>query len=228
MDMRTDYVRQLEELDRDVKEMSERVQELLERACASKSDESEKLMEADQINSESSNLSASERSIETLALRLLLLQQPLAADMRKVSGTLKAVTDLKRIGEESLDILRIRLEISERKYKVSKGARKEMGEMTDVVCKIVDTAVASYLEGDLEKSKAAIAMDDEVDAHLGGLRKKYVKNMLDEKVDVDTGVDLLMIAKYFEGIGDHAESLAYWAEYVVAGTRGGEPFTLEG
>ena len=97
--------------------------------------------------------------------------------------------------------------------------------MGALVAEMLDCAVRSYLAGDLKLAHRAIAMDDEADVYYEKIREKIIQGMLDRQTEAQDAVNLLMIAKYYERIGDHAENVARWAEYTVNGTREDEPPT---
>ena len=230
METRTEYVHQLGQLHEQIKNMGARVGELLDVARTAGGTDpadtsapagSAESLDGDRIEWASSELGRRERDIESLALRLLLLQQPVARDLREVSGALKAVTDLKRIGELSLDICRFEADMTARGAAVPQG---ELGEMAAEVASMVGKAVTSYCDADLDKAQGAIGMEDEIDVHLHNLRDLLVRSIYEKRVSAADGIDVLMIAKNYERIGDHAESLAYWTEYVVKGTRAGKPY----
>lgn len=221
MNLRNAYVQQLAQLDEGIADMTRRVEAAFSKARVAA--ETGEVDDIDAVEAASSDIAARERQIETLALRLLLLQQPVAGDLREVSGALKAVTDFKRIGDMSLDICRLVGEMAGRTFDVQKD---DLAEMAGRVAQMIEAAFASYRERDVEKALAAAAMDDKVDAALDAIRDAVIQAIFDKRIDARDGVDLLMVAKYFERIADHAESAAYWTEYVVKGTRNGEPLVV--
>ena len=146
----------------------------------------------------------------------------MAGDLREVSGALKMVTDLKRVSDLSADVCRI---VSELEGRVCDIQRSDLLDMGALVAEMLDCALRSYLAGDLKLAHRAIAMDDEADVYYEKIREKIIQGMLDKQVEAQDAVSLLMIAKYYERIGDHAENVARWAEYTVNGTREDEPPT---
>lgn len=220
MNLRNAYVRQLEQLDEETADMASHVLSMFAKARSAV--ETGEAVDIDSVESAASDLAAEEREIETLALRLLLLQQPVAKDLREVSGALKVVTDFRRIGDMSLDICRLAVELEGRTFDIQKGALAEMGGL---VAEMASVAISSYEKGDVDEAMRAASMDDRIDQHLAHIRDAIIQSIFDKKIDAKDGVDLLMIAKYFERIADHAESVAFWTEYVVKGTRKGEPLT---
>lgn len=220
MNLRNAYVAQLEQLDGEITDMAALVVNTFAKARTAA--ETGEVADIEAVESVASDIAANEREIETLALRLLLLQQPVAKDLRDVSGALKVVTDFRRIGDMSLDICRLVGELQGRTFDIQKD---ELTTMAGLVTDMVSAAMNSYEKRDVDEALRAAAMDDEIDGHLNTVRDAIIQAMFDKRIDAKDGVDLLMIAKYFERIADHAESIAYWTEYVVKGTRKGEPLT---
>jgi phosphate transport system protein len=218
---RIEYERQLADLDAKVQAMGAHVKELYEKAYEATG--TGRLEEGWSVDAaQSDNAAAAERAIESLCLRILLRQQPVAGDLREVSGALKMVTDLKRVSDLSADVCRI---VSELEGRVCDIQRSDLLDMGALVAEMLDCAVRSYLAGDLKLAHRAIAMDDEADVYYEKIREKIIQGMLDKQTKAQDAVNLLMIAKYYERIGDHAEIVARWAEYTVNGTREDEPPT---
>lgn len=216
---RIEYERQLADLDAKVQAMGAHVKELYEKAYEATG--TGRLEEGWSVDAAQSD-NAAERAIESLCLRILLRQQPVAGDLREVSGALKMVTDLKRVSDLSADVCRI---VSELEGHVCDIQRSDLLDMGALVAEMLDCALRSYLAGDLKLAHRAIAMDDEADVYYEKIREKIIQGMLDKQIEAQDAVNLLMIAKYYERIGDHAENVARWAEYTVNGTREDEPPT---
>ena len=217
---RIEYERQLADLDAKVQAMGTHVKELYEKAYEATG--TGRLEEGWSVDAAQSDNAADERAIESLCLCILLRQQPVAGDLREVSGALKMVTDLKRVSDLSADVCRI---VSELEGHVCDIQRSDLLDMGALVAEMLDCAVRSYLAGDLKLAHRAIAMDDEADVYYEKIREKIIQGMLDKQTEAQDAVNLLMIAKYYERIGDHAENVARWAEYTVNGTREDEPPT---
>lgn len=216
---RIEYERQLADLDAKVQAMGAHVKELYEKAYEATG--TGRLEEGWSVDAAQSD-NAAERAIESLCLRILLRQQPVAGDLREVSGALKMVTDLKRVSDLSAGVCRI---VSELEGHVCDIQRSDLLDMGALVAEMLDCALRSYLAGDLKLAHRAIAMDDEADVYYEKIREKIIQGMLDKQIEAQDAVNLLMIAKYYERIGDHAENVARWAEYTVNGTREDEPPT---
>lgn len=156
-----------------------------------------------------------ERDIETICLRILLQQQPVAADLRTVSSALKMISDMERIGDQAYDIS----EIAE--YVVGKGITNEvhMADMADTAAKMVTLSVESFVKKDISLAQSAIALDNKVDELFLTVKSELTEAVRQGSDNGEALVDLLMIAKYFERIGDHAENIAEWVIYAVTGSR---------
>ena len=154
-----------------------------------------------------------EREIEALCMRLLLQQQPVARDLRTVSSALKMISDMERIGDQASDNEEITKIISEghRQY----GAR--ITEMANQTVRMVSESVESFVTKDLKLVRKVIADDDIVDGLFDEIKKELIELIGQDKANGEFCVDLLMIAKYFERIGDHAVNIAEWVEYSLTG-----------
>ena len=154
-----------------------------------------------------------EREIEALCMRLLLQQQPVARDLRTVSSALKMISDMERIGDQASDIAEITKFISEGHQQY--GAR--ITEMANQTVRMVSESVESFVTKDLELVRKVIADDDIVDGLFDEIKKELIELIGQDKANGEFCVDLLMIAKYFERIGDHAVNIAEWVEYSLTG-----------
>ncbi len=157
--------------------------------------------------------------VETLCLKLLLQQQPVASDLRLVSAALKLITDMERIGDQSADIAEIILHIIGTPYKAQLETLAEMGT---IACQMVTDSIDAFVRRDVELVKKVLTMDDEIDSRFWKVRKELIELIRSNANDGDQIVDLLMIAKYMERIGDHAENVAEWVEYAITGLYRGE------
>lgn len=156
-----------------------------------------------------------ERDIETICLRILLQQQPVAADLRTVSSALKMISDMERIGDQAYDIS----EIAE--YVVGKEITNKVhiADMADTAAKMVTMSVESFVRKDISLAQSAIALDNKVDELFLTVKSELTEAVRQGSDNGEALVDLLMIAKYFERIGDHAENIAEWVIYAVTGSR---------
>lgn len=159
-----------------------------------------------------------EREIESVCLKLLLQQQPVARDLRVISAALKMVTDMERIGDQAEDIAEILPFLNGRT-----GAELEdFKPMAEATCKMVTNSIDAYVNGDLELVRTVMEQDDVVDNAFSKVKNTLINMISENTADGEYAIDLLMIAKYFERIGDHAVNIAEWVEFSVNGTHKGE------
>lgn len=158
-----------------------------------------------------------EREIETMCLKLLLQQQPVAKDLRVISSALKMVTDMARIGDQSADIAEIiRLENIH-----STSDTQVIHDMSIAVIKMVTDSIDAFVKKDRQMAKAVIDYDDVVDSFFNQVKEMLINLLGNTKADGEYAIDLLMIAKYFERIGDHAVNIAKWVLFSITGTKEG-------
>ena len=154
-----------------------------------------------------------ERDIETLCLRLLLQQQPVARDLRQISAALKMITDLERIGDQAEEIADIIGFID--------GHNPEdyvtLTEMAKAAIHMVTESIDAYVKHDTIKAEAVLAADDTVDAYFRQVKQALISRIAADPADGEYALDLLMIAKYFERIGDHATNIAEWVIFSITG-----------
>ena len=154
-----------------------------------------------------------EREIETACLKLILQQQPVAKDLRKVSAALKMITDMERIGDQASDIA----EIVETGKLVASQQQTKLAQMAETTINMVTGSVDAYVKQDLELVKEVIAMDDKVDELFLEVRDEIAGLLKSDAVAQLDCMDMLMIAKYYERIGDHATNIAEWVEFSITG-----------
>lgn len=155
-----------------------------------------------------------ERSIESKCLSLILKQQPVASDLRDVSTALKVVTDLERIGDQSADIAELILEIDE---KDSYLMVEHIPSMANIAIHMVRDALNAFHERDVEKAVLVKENDKEMDRLFNGVKDELVKIVKEDRDNVDLSIHFLMIAKYFERIGDHVVNICEWVEFNKTG-----------
>ncbi len=159
-----------------------------------------------------------EREIEDLCMRLLLQQQPVAKDLRQVSSALKMISDMERIGDQASDIAEICGFVDDREAK----SRLHIRDMADATMRMVTQSIDSYVKRDLNIAKEVVRYDDVVDDLFGKVKQELIGMLGAGSTDEKLGefcIDMLMIAKYFERIGDHATNIAEWVEYSITGTH---------
>ncbi len=155
-----------------------------------------------------------EREIEALCMKLLLHQQPVARDLRTISSALKMISDMERIGDQASDITEIA------GYLNNVGIRHEshIADMARATIEMLTDSVESFVKKDVELARAAIARDDTVDSLFDDVKNEIIA-AFSSGDDAEALLDLLMIAKYFERIGDHAENIAEWVIYSITGAH---------
>ena len=155
-----------------------------------------------------------EREIEQLCLKLLLQQQPVAKDLRLISAELKMITDMERIGDHATDISEITIELSKESYIKKLDHIQQMAKETMVM---LVQSVEAFVNKDMDKARAVIAHDDVVDDLFNKVKAELIA-MIHEDVNAgEQASDLLMAAKYFERIGDHATNISEWVIFSITG-----------
>ncbi len=158
-----------------------------------------------------------ERAIESLCLKLLLRQQPVAKDLRQVSAALKMVTDMERIGAQAVDIGEI-IPLLER----TPGEDcQSIRVMAQAAIQMVTESVDAFVKQDLTIAAAAIRHDDVVDDYFLRVKSSLIQMVARQPSEGEYALDLLMIAKYFERIGDHAVNIAQWVVFSITGQHEG-------
>ena len=159
-----------------------------------------------------------EREIESVCLKLLLQQQPVAKDLRVISAALKMITDMERIGDQAEDIAEIIGFLNGRTGRECHDIRL----MAEATIKMVTDSIDAYVKQDLQLAKSVSDYDDVVDDAFYRVKQTLIKMITKNTADGEYALDLLMIAKYFERIGDHAVNIAEWVEFSVTGVHKGE------
>ena len=155
-----------------------------------------------------------ERAVESRCLSLILRQQPVACDLRQVSTALKVVTDLERIGDHASDIAELILRIKvEHAYHIV----KHLPAMASAAQKMVHDAIEAFIAQDLDAAMEIIKRDDEVDSLFNQVKEDVIDLLKTSPGQADQGIDLLMIAKYLERIGDHAVNVCEWTQFSKTG-----------
>ena len=160
-----------------------------------------------------------EREIESQCLKLLLRQHPVARDLRFISAALKMVTDMERVGDQAADISEIVSYIAQEGYIKQ---LEHIPKMAEKAVHMVKRAVDAFINRDLDLARAVIDMDDEVDGLFDVIKRELIELIHQNSAMGAQALDLLMIAKYFERIGDHAVNIAEWVEFAITGVHKGE------
>jgi len=154
-----------------------------------------------------------ERDIETLCIKLILQQQPVAKDLRIVSAALKMISDMERIGDQASDIVEIAPYVAESGIE----SQTHIRDMADATIKMVSESIESFVQMNTEIAYVVIEHDNLVDELFDRVKNELVKSIAGGYSNAEALIDLLMIAKYFERIGDHAENIAEWVIYSITG-----------
>ena len=163
------------------------------------------------------NIDHMERDIESICIKLLLQQQPVARDLRVISAALKMITDMERIGDQAENITDIVASLNGRNDIGCENIRI----MAEAAMKMVTKSIDAYVKQDMELSNDVINYDDVVDDAFDRVKQNLIKMISENVSDGEYALDLLMIAKYFEKIGDHAVNIAEWVEYSLTGVHKG-------
>lgn len=213
--MRNRFDRQLETLNQLLISMGELCETAIEEATGALEDKDRERAKA--VIGADESIDQMEKDIESLCLKLLLQQQPVARDLRQISAALKMITDMERIGDQTADIADIVMstEIPENQN------LKEIARMAEKVAKMVRDSVSAYVQKDLELARRVVAADDEVDELFDIIKNELVELISKHGSEGDHAIDLIMITKYLERIGDHATNIAEWVEFSITGIHAG-------
>ena len=219
--MRTRFDRQLELLHVELIKMGGLCEEAITLACD--------LLETQERNRQQkvfaleSEIDAKEREIEDICMRLLLQQQPVARDLRLISAALQMISDLERIGDQAADISDLAPYIANSDIK----SKVQIHDMAKATIRMVTGSVDAFVNNDLEQAGKVIASDDIVDDLFNKIKEEILVSICDKKEDIKAALDILMAAKYFERIGDHAVNVAEWVEYSITGIHQSSEHHLE-
>ena len=214
--MRNRVDEQLNELNRELIEMGAMCEEAI--ASAAKALSTGNMELAAKVRANGAAIDQMERDIEGRCMKLLLHQQPVARDLRQISAALKMITDMERIGDQAEDIAEIITFLNGRTGEECRDIRL----MAEATIKMVTDSIDAYVKQDLKLAKSVSDHDDVVDDAFDRVKKTLIKMITDNSTDGEYAVDLLMIAKYFERIGDHAVNIAEWVEFSVTGVHKGD------
>ncbi len=165
-----------------------------------------------------SEIDAAEHEVEHRCLTLFLRQQPVASDLRKVSTALKMVTDIERIADQASDIAEIILHLHV-DTATTVGVMEDIYRMGDLVLKMVKQSIGAYVQVDLASAAEVIAKDDVADASFNRISGEIAHYIAQNPNEAETALDLFMITKYLERLGDHAVNVAEWVEFLKTGVH---------
>ena len=209
--MRNLYQEQLWNLNQELIQMGAACEEIIALAAQSLTDYTEDLKEkSDHVGAV---IDESERTVENICLKLLLRQQPVASDLRQISAAMKMITDMERIGDQAEDIVDL---IPKMSGTAEDGPLQKMAKAAQTM---VTEAVDAYVKQDLTLAKKVMGDDDIVDDYFNQIKTDIIAIIASDPTDGEYALDLLMIAKYFERIGDHCTNIAEWVAFSLTGIR---------
>ena len=209
--MRSRFDEQLAQLKCELIEMGALCEEAI--ALAAKALDEADVKLAAKVAPLSGEIDRMERNIESMCLKLLLSQQPVARDLRMISAALKLITDMERIGDQASDIAEIINFLDGRSIEEC----EYIGEMAKAAIRMVTDSVDAYVKQDVDAAHRVIAGDDVVDDYFDKVKTSLISLIAHNPDEGRYALDLLMIAKYFERIGDHAVNIAEWVVFSVTG-----------
>ncbi|MGI5831757.1 MAG: phosphate signaling complex protein PhoU [Thermoguttaceae bacterium] len=211
--MRSRFDEQLDLLNKELIEMGALCEEII--ALASRALTTADTELAKTLSPLDAEIDQKERNIESMCLKLLLQQQPVARDLRQISAALKMITDMERIGDQAEDIAEIICSLNGRNVENDDLIR----EMARATIQMVTGSVDAFVKRDIRLAEKVVADDDTVDAFFAQVKSELIEKISKDPSDGEYALDLLMIAKYFERIGDHAVNIAEWVIFSVTGVH---------
>ena len=215
MVMRRYFDEQIAHLNEQMIAMGGMVESIIETACAAL--ENNDLRKAAAIRDGDGAVDHKEREVESLCLHMLLQQQPVARDLRVISAALKMITDMERIGDQAADISEI--------VTMAHLTHDRPGHFTTMARAAIDMvhrAIEAYVRQDVMLARQVMASDDIVDDLFNDVKADVAELLHRDPSGIEEALDLLMIAKYLERIGDHAVNIAEWVVYAITGLYKGE------
>lgn len=212
--MRIRFYEQLEQLNVELIRMGALCEESISCAVKALFDENSEAMIA-RVNANEEEIDHLEREVESLCMKLLLRQQPVAGDLRAISSALKMISDMERIGDQSQDIA----ELAEFIRSSELVGKVHISEMAKETVNMVTTGIESFVRKDSGLAQKTIEMDDNVDRLFLEVKNELIALIREDAEDAEYYLDLLMAAKYLERIGDHATNIAEWVNFSITGER---------
>ena len=211
--MRDFFQEQLKELNRELVKMGADCEEIIALASDSLTGWNGELAEI--VSIIGARIDEGYRTVENICLKLLLRQQPVAKDLRVISAAMKMITDMERIGDQAEDIVNL---IPKMEHRADEKYPK-IREMAKATQQMVTEAVNAYVRQDLQLAHAVMQHDDIVDNYFSRVKAGIIGIIAEDPTEGEYALDLLMIAKYFERIGDHCTNIAEWVEFSVTGVH---------
>ena len=174
-----------------------------------------KKADAETANKLEKEIDSKERDIEDLCMKLILRQQPVAGDLRLISSAIKVISDMERIGDQAQDIADIAINIDSEEI----NDHVHIRNMSETALSMVSKSIDAFVKKDVSTAEEVIKMDDIVDEGFDKIKEELIQAVREDNKKSEEYIDILMIAKYIERIGDHAVNIAEWVEYSVTGTH---------
>ena len=212
--MRKRFEDQLNELNRLINKMSEYLDDALKMTLEALVNQDVEL--AGKVIVLDLTIDEIEKEIESLCLRLLMQQQPVASDLRFISSALKIITDMERIGDHAADISENITYMAKEDYTPHIA---DLLKMAEIATAMTNDSIRAFVQKNLELAKEVLTKDDEVDSLFLKVKTDLIKKMQQETAFGEQALDLMMIAKYLERIGDHAENISEWVEFAITGVH---------
>lgn len=210
--MRARFDKQLLQLNNQLIEMGTLIEQAIEQSVTAlvtqDVDKARRIMEQD------AEINHLEKGIENLCLKLLLQQQPVASDLRQISAALKMITDMERIGDHAVDISELAIIMADHPYIKKLEHIEQMAKETMIM---LIRSLEAYVNKNLEQARQVIAHDDIVDDLFVKVKMELIRLIHEDPNNGEQASDLLMVAKYFERIGDHATNIAEWVIFSITG-----------
>lgn len=213
--MRQNFDEKLNELNQKLLDMAGMAEQII--AMSFKSLQEQDIDIAKKAVEFDSGINETEREIERICLKLMLKYQPVFADdLRKVSSALKMITDMERIGDQAADIAGLNISL------IGKNQSWDLSEITEMAraaAKMVSGATEAYINNNVEDAEKIIKADDKIDELFDTVKARIINDIAEDKSKAEQAIDTLMVAKYYERIGDHAVNIAEWVEFSITGVH---------
>lgn len=208
--MRSKFDEQLHLLNQEMMQMGSMIEDSIQKAINALIDQNVEL--AKKIMDNDTQIDHEQKKIENLCFNLLMQQQPVAKDLRVVSAAMKMVTDMERIGDHAADISEMTILMSKTKYIPN---LEHINRMASETVQMLIRSIEAYVEKDMKKAVDVIASDDVVDDLFDKNKAELIEQIQREPQSAESAADMLMVAKYFERIGDHATNIAEWVIFAL-------------
>ena len=208
--MRSKFDEQLHLLNQEMMQMGSMIEDSIQKAINALIDQNVEL--AKKIMDNDTQIDHEQKKIENLCFNLLMQQQPVAKDLRVISAAMKMVTDMERIGDHAADISEMTILMSKTKYIPN---LEHINRMASETVQMLIRSIEAYVEKDMKKAVDVIASDDVVDDLFDKNKAELIEQIQREPQSAESAADMLMVAKYFERIGDHATNIAAWVIFAL-------------